>query len=156
MGYRRSFVIKCRGGSGGLPIVEDVATGSMSGHEVDSIVLERNEGKLGMNKWWWILLDSGSLIIHLSRETRAKGPQLLSSCRKRTTKSVHEGGVVDGSCLRAMVVGEGGLEYVSTVRALTIGLFTTECFCHLLRLATDVDNGEFGSLSFNKDVQPLF
>ncbi|KAK5785221.1 hypothetical protein PVK06_039784 [Gossypium arboreum] len=50
MGYRRSLIVKCRGGSGGLPIVKDVATGSGSGHEVDAIILGQNNGRLGMNK----------------------------------------------------------------------------------------------------------
>ncbi|PPD79687.1 hypothetical protein GOBAR_DD23377 [Gossypium barbadense] len=40
MGYRRSLTIKYRGGSGGLQIVENVATGLRSGHELDAIVLE--------------------------------------------------------------------------------------------------------------------
>ncbi|PPS18302.1 hypothetical protein GOBAR_AA02281 [Gossypium barbadense] len=44
---RRSFVVKSRGGSGGLPIAEDVAIGSKSGLGLDAIVLERNEGRLG-------------------------------------------------------------------------------------------------------------
>lgn len=61
------------------------------------------------------------------------------------TKSVHEGGVVDESGLRAMVARDGGLEWVSTIRVLTIGLFTVGCFCYRLLLATDVVNGEFGS-----------
>ncbi|PPD93977.1 hypothetical protein GOBAR_DD08991 [Gossypium barbadense] len=52
MGYRRSLSVKRRGGSGGLQIVEDVATGSRSGHGLDAIVLERNEGRLGVIRGW--------------------------------------------------------------------------------------------------------
>lgn len=61
------------------------------------------------------------------------------------TKSVHGGGVVDGSSLRAMVAGDGGLKWFSMVRVLTIGLFTVGCFCDCLLLATDVVNSEFES-----------
>ncbi|PPD77604.1 hypothetical protein GOBAR_DD25469 [Gossypium barbadense] len=60
MGYRRSLVVKRHGGLGGLPIAEDVSIGSRSGLELDAIVLERNEGKLMVNRWWWILPKSRS------------------------------------------------------------------------------------------------
>ncbi|PPD73283.1 hypothetical protein GOBAR_DD29790 [Gossypium barbadense] len=68
MGCRSSLVVKRCGGLSGLQIAEDVATVSMSGYELDAIVLEQNEGRLGVKRWWWTLLESGSLIIHLSRE----------------------------------------------------------------------------------------
>lgn len=44
MGYRRSFAIKRRGGSGGLSNAEDVAIGLRSGYGLDAIILEQNEG----------------------------------------------------------------------------------------------------------------
>lgn len=39
MGYKRSLTVKCREGLSGFPIIEDVVTGSRSGHELNAIVL---------------------------------------------------------------------------------------------------------------------
>ncbi|PPD71704.1 hypothetical protein GOBAR_DD31393 [Gossypium barbadense] len=46
MDYRRSIIVKRRGGSSELQIVEDVTTRSRSGHGLDIIVLKRNNGRL--------------------------------------------------------------------------------------------------------------
>lgn len=66
MGYKRSLVVKHTGGQGGLPITDDVDIELRSGHGLDAIVLEWNNGRLGENRWWWILLESGSFYIYLS------------------------------------------------------------------------------------------
>ncbi|KAK5771909.1 hypothetical protein PVK06_048165 [Gossypium arboreum] len=90
-----------------------------------------------------ILSESGSLIIYLSREMygikralhdarQRRGPQLLSYCRRRVTKSVRGSDVMDESGLRVMVAGDRGLEWISPVRVLTIGLFSVDCFYHYL------------------------
>ncbi|KAK5818483.1 hypothetical protein PVK06_023421 [Gossypium arboreum] len=63
------------------------------------------------------------------------------------TKSAYRGDMVDGSSLKAMVAGDRGLEWTSTVKVLTIGLFTVGCFYRRQQLATNVDIGEFGSFS---------
>ncbi|PPS07253.1 hypothetical protein GOBAR_AA13393 [Gossypium barbadense] len=47
MGYRRSLAVKCHGGLGELPIVQDVATGSRSGHGLDAIVLRTTKSVYG-------------------------------------------------------------------------------------------------------------
>ncbi|KAK5819408.1 hypothetical protein PVK06_024407 [Gossypium arboreum] len=69
MDCRKTLTVKRRGGSSGLQIVKDVATRLRSGYELDAIILERNEGRLRVNRWCWILSESGFLIIHLSWET---------------------------------------------------------------------------------------
>ncbi|KAH1091902.1 hypothetical protein J1N35_019159 [Gossypium stocksii] len=128
MGCRRSLAGKRCGGLGGLQIAEDVATRSRREHRLNVIVLERNE--------------SGSLVIHLSSEmyrtkrvlydaNQRRGSWSLSSCRRRTAKSVHGGDVVDRSSLRAVMAREEGLEWISTDKVLTINLFTASCFCHV-------------------------
>ncbi|KAH1073572.1 hypothetical protein J1N35_025900 [Gossypium stocksii] len=131
MGYKRSLVAKHHNGLGELQFAEDVTTGSRSGHRLDAIVL-KNDGRLGVNRWMLV----------------SEGDPSFSSCRRRTIKSFHGGDVVDGSDLRAIVAGDGRLEWISTGKVLTIGLFTVECFCQRLQLATDVDRGEFGSFLF--------
>ncbi|PPD91175.1 hypothetical protein GOBAR_DD11870 [Gossypium barbadense] len=159
MGYRKSFVVKRHGGSSGLQIVEEVSTRLKSGNGLDAFILERNEGRLGVNRWWWILSKLGSLIIHLSQEMcgikrvlyqceNGKGPWLLSSCRRRTTKSVHGDDMVDGSGVRVMVARDRELEWISMDRVLTIDLFTIGCFCHRLQLATDVTKVNIGAFQF--------
>ncbi|PPD82778.1 hypothetical protein GOBAR_DD20279 [Gossypium barbadense] len=63
---RGNLVVKHCGGSSGLPIAKDVAIGTRSVYGLDAIFLERNEGRLGVNKWWWILPERGlsSFICH--------------------------------------------------------------------------------------------
>ncbi|KAK5824907.1 hypothetical protein PVK06_019694 [Gossypium arboreum] len=129
---------------------------SIEGWEVDKWHINSCDGRVNQVKDWGeqMVVDlTGVEVSHHSfcngrkcDASQQRGPRLLSSCRRRMTKCVHGGGVVDSLGLRAMVAGYEGLEWVSSiVRVLTIGLFTIKSFCHRLRLATDVDSNEFVS-----------